>query len=76
MEARALQYKLHKTLKNSEIDEVKQFKKFMETEKISDAIKCLTSELSSGILSPNDTFNGKTLYELLKVKNRLLPKST
>ena len=42
----------------------------METEKVSNIIKCLTGELSSGILSPNDTFNGKNVYELLKVKHR------
>ena len=44
---------------------MKQFNNFMETGKISNAIKCLTSEQSSGILS-NDTINGKTVYELFK----------
>ena len=36
-------------LKNVEIDEMKQFKNFMETEKVSDAIKCLKGDLSISI---------------------------
>ena len=39
-----------------------------ESGEMSNASKCLTGELSSGILSPNDTINGKTVYELLKEK--------
>ena len=50
-------------------DEVKQFNKFTETGKNSKAMKCLTGEPSSGILSPNDTINGKNVYELLKEKH-------
>ena len=69
LEARALQYNFRKTTKISKIDEVKQFNKSMETGKISKAINCLTGELSAGILSANDTINGKTVYELLKEKH-------
>ena len=50
-------------------DELKQFNKFTETEKNSKAMKCLTGEPSSGILSSNDTINGKNVYELLKEKH-------
>ena len=40
----------------------------METGKILNTISCLTGELSSGILSPRDTINTKTVYGLLKKK--------
>ena len=69
LEARALQYNLRKTAKIGKIDEVKQLNNFMETRKISNAIKCLTGELVSGKLSPNDKNSVKTVYGLLKVKH-------
>ena len=63
LEDRALQYKHRKTSKSV------KFNKFKETGKNSNAIKCLTGELVSGILSPKDTVIGKTLFDLLKEKH-------
>ena len=51
---------------------MKQFNKFTETGKILNALKFLTVELLSGILSPNDRINGKTEYEWLKEKHPTL----
>ena len=51
LEARAPQYKLRKIPRIGKIDEVKQFNKFMETGKISNAIKCLNGEIPSRIIS-------------------------
>ena len=52
---------------------MKQFNNFMKTGKISNAIVCLSGELSSGILSPNDTINGNVIYERLLEKKHPTP---
>ena len=70
LEARVLQYKFHNTPKNGKIDEIKQLNNFKETGKKSNATDCLTDEVSSETLSPKDTINGKTVYEMLKQKHK------
>ena len=71
IEAKALQERLRKLNRKREVDEFKAFDKQMESDKISNAVRCLSDDAKGGVLSDKVTIKGNncTVIDLLQEKH-------